>query len=488
MNIRNKIILLLTVSVLLISITINTSIYFFFYTITTNDKLNYVRLQAENIVGQLKAVTNDAKIFYILNSQLPLNGMIRVVNDDSHPVMTITKETEFTEFKPIFKHSQTVELISVNKVKYAVASFPIIWHDGNIMMLEVTASLASSYDSLKILKLVLIAASLIVLIPSFLAGRMISNIILKPIKSMIETMEEIQRKSIFKKLELKTQSKDELYKLGSTFNKMMDILAKNFEKQQQFVSDASHELKTPLTVIESNASMLKRWGMKDQALLEESIDAIYSEAVRMQEMTKQMLMLANHDAEWNLDIKKVDFISLSKETSKLIKNAYGQEISVNTIHDKVIASADKQKMKQLLFILLDNAIKYSTSPIELNVGYEKGNVFFTVKDYGIGIPQEDIAHIFDRFYRVDKARNRETGGTGLGLSIAKQIVDSHGGNINVVSKEGEGTSFTVTLKIDAFSGENLHVTQLKEYLTENSEKISGEKIVSLSNIRAGSKL
>ncbi|MCM3790220.1 cell wall metabolism sensor histidine kinase WalK [Domibacillus indicus] len=156
-------------------------------------------------------------------------------------------------------------------------------------------------------------------------------------------------------------------------------------------------------------------------------------------------MLANHDTEWNLDIKKIDLVSLSEETSKLIKNVYDQHISICTRYDRVIANVDKQKMKQLLFILLDNALKYSTSSIKLYVGYKNEHVFFTVKDHGIGIPKEDIAHIFDRFYRVDKARNRETGGTGLGLSIAKQIVDSHQGSIDVFSKEGEGTSFVVTL-------------------------------------------
>jgi len=445
MNIRSKVHLYLTVSVLLISIVVNTSIYFLFYSITTNDKLHHIRVQSENIAAALKPVTNDKEIHDILNSRLPLNGMIRVVNEDSHAIITITENKQIIYNEPIFNHSQSVELKSINGIQYAVSSLPVIWYNGNIMMIEVTASLESAYESLKILKLVLTVALLIVLIPSFLAGRMLSNIMLKPINSMIETMEEIQRKSIFKKLELKSQSKDELYKLGSTFNKMMDILAQNFEKQQQFVSDASHELKTPLTVIESNASMLKRWGMKDQALLEESVDAIYSEAVRMQEMTKQMLMIAKQDGEWNLDLKKVDFISLGKETSILLKNAYGQHISVYSPFDKVIGNADRQKMKQLLFILLDNALKYSTSPIELNVGYEKDHVFFTVKDYGIGIPKEDIPHIFDRFYRVDKARNRKTGGTGLGLSIAKQIVDSHGGSIDVVSKEGEGTMFTVML-------------------------------------------
>jgi len=445
LSIRNKIHLYLTLSVLMISILINTAIYFLFYSITTNDKLNHVRLQAENIVEVLKPVTNESNITDILNSRLPLNGMVRVINEESNAIITITEVTELADSSPEFINSQTVAIKSINSKKYAVSSFPMIWHDENIMMLEVTASLESSYESLSILRIVLIVASLITLIPSFLAGRMLSDILLEPINSMIVTMEEIQRKSIFKKLELKKHSQDELYKLGITFNKMIDILAQNFEKQQQFVSDASHELKTPLTVIESNASMLKRWGMNNQELLEESVDAIYSEAIRMKEMTKQMLMLANHEGELQIDLEKVDLVSLCRETSKLLGNTYGQKIFVNTRNDSVIASADKQKMKQLLFILIDNALKYSNSPIEILVGYEKEHAFFTVQDYGIGIPEEDIYHIFDRFYRVDKARNRETGGTGLGLSIAKQIVDSHGGSISVVSKLGEGTSFTVTL-------------------------------------------
>lgn len=445
MNIRSKIHLFSTVWLLVISLAVNSSIYFLFYKITTNDKLNHASFQAESIAGALKHTANHMKTSDILKARLPLNGMIRVVNKDSQSIMTITKDEKFTELKTTFINSKTTQLKSADGVKYAIASYPITWDDGSNMMLEVTLSLANAYESLNVLKLVLIVASIAVLIPSFLAGRMLSNFILKPINSMIETMEEIQRKNIFKKLEMKSESKDELYKLGSTFNKMMDILSQNFEKQQQFVSDASHELKTPLTVIESYASMLKRWGMKDPALLEHSLEAIYSEAVRMQEMTKQMLALANHDSEWNLDIKEVDLISLCMETSKMMKNVYGQQISVRTQNERVIASADEQKMKQLLFILLDNALKYSTSPINLYVGYEKDRVFLTVQDHGIGIPEEDIAHIFDRFYRVDKARNRETGGAGLGLSIAKQIVQAHEGNIDVVSKEGEGTSFTVTL-------------------------------------------
>lgn len=447
MSIRKKIHLYLTVSVLLISILINTAIYFLFYSITTNDKLNHVRIQAENIVEVLKPATNDSNIADILNSRLPLNGMIRIINEESNSTMTITEVTELADSKPQFKNSQTVAIKSVNEIKYAVSSFPMIWHDESIMLLEVYVSLESIYDSLKILRIVLTVGSLIALIPSLLAGRMLSDILLEPINTMIETMEEIQRKSIFKKLELKSRSKDELYKLGSTFNKMIDILAKNFEKQQQFVSDASHELKTPLTVIESNASMLKRWGMNNRDLVEESVDAIYSEAVRMKEMTKQMLTLANHDGEMSIEIEKIDLVSVCNETSKLLRNTYGKEISVSTQYDSVIARADKQKMKQLLFILIDNALKYSSLPIEIYVGYGENRAFFTVKDYGIGIPNEDINHIFDRFYRVDKARNRETGGTGLGLSIAKQIVDSHDGNINVVSKLGEETRFTVSLPI-----------------------------------------
>ncbi|GED14131.1 sensor histidine kinase [Aneurinibacillus migulanus] len=445
MSIRNKIYLFSTVWLLLVLIIINVSIYFLFYKTAANNQLEQLRLQTENIAEAVKPPVDQMNMSGLLRAHLPLNGMIRIVDEMSHPMLTITKETAFSNVKAKFTRAQTAELYSIEGIPYAIVRFPIIWNDGNVVTLEVTESLASIQENMGILLWVLIVASIVVLIPSFLAGRMLGNVILQPISSMIKTMEEIQQKGIFKKLNLQRQSKDELYKLGNTFNKMMDILEQTFAKQQQFVSDASHELKTPLTVIESYASMLKRWGMKRPDILEESVEAIYSEAVRMKEMTKQMLLLADHDGSWDLNIQEVNIRSLAEEACKTIETVYGRHVSLHSQHERITAHVDEQKVKQLLFILFDNALKYSTAPIELYVGNEDNNVFITVKDYGIGIPKEELTHIFDRFYRVDKARSRETGGTGLGLSIAKRIVDAHGGDIHITSNAGEGTSFTVTL-------------------------------------------
>ncbi|CJG86282.1 two-component system%2C sensor histidine kinase CovS/CsrS [Streptococcus pneumoniae] len=258
-------------------------------------------------------------------------------------------------------------------------------------------------------------------------------------------MEHIQDRGIFKKIPLENKSKDELHIMGTTFNKMIDLLHQNFEKQQQFVSDASHELRTPLTVIESYAKLLKRWGMKKQDVLEESVEAIYSEAVRMKGMTNQMLLLANSSAEWKLETKESDLVRLCKMTAEQLEKTYNRDFRVITEEEKIIVNIDEQKIKQVLVVLLDNAMKYSKDSIDMIVGIQKEKVFFSIQDYGMGIPKEDIQKVFDRFFRVDKARSRETGGTGLGLSIAKQIIDAHEGDIQLESEEGKWTKVTVNL-------------------------------------------
>ncbi|MET1194104.1 histidine kinase dimerization/phospho-acceptor domain-containing protein, partial [Bacillus licheniformis] len=172
---------------------------------------------------------------------------------------------------------------------YAISHTPVIWTNGEVVSLEVTEQLADVEQSLQTLKFILLIASLVILIPTIFAGRLLSKIILRPIKSLIHTMEEIQVSRTFKKIDLSSPSKDELDQMANTFNNMMDLLEENYKKQEQFVSDASHELKTPLTVVESYANMLKRWGMKRPDILEEAIEAIHSESLRMKQLTSQML-------------------------------------------------------------------------------------------------------------------------------------------------------------------------------------------------------
>ncbi|HDR4372945.1 TPA: HAMP domain-containing histidine kinase [Bacillus cereus] len=448
MKIKNKIYLFSTVWLLLILLLINSSIYFLFYKVTTNGELERLKREAIHIIEGMNAESaKEIDAVNLLQPYLPSNGMIRVINENSK--VMIRKEVDST--KPIpavntkFERKESAGIYKKNGGQFAYIKIPIIWNDGKIVSLEMTERLDSLQDNLNMLKNVLVIASLFVLIPSFFAGRMLSKLILKPVNSLIQTMEHIQDRGIFKKISLEKTSKDELYKMGTTFNKMIDLLHQNFEKQQQFVSDASHELRTPLTVIESYSKLLKRWGMKKQDVLEESVEAIYSEAVRMKGMTNQMLLLANSSAEWKLETKESDLVRLCKMTAEQLEKTYNRDFRVITEEEKIIVNIDEQKIKQVLVVLLDNAMKYSKDSIDMIVGIQKEKVFFSIQDYGMGIPKEDIQKVFDRFFRVDKARSRETGGTGLGLSIAKQIIDAHEGDIQLESEEGKWTKVTVNL-------------------------------------------
>ncbi|MEN1935914.1 HAMP domain-containing histidine kinase [Paenibacillus sp. 102] len=450
MKINNKIHLFSTVWLLLILLIINSSIYFLFYKVTTSGELDRLKREALHITEGLNEETSQ-KIdpVNLFQPYLPSNGMIRIINQNSKPIVRqeVDSKRPIPALETKFERKESEGIYERNGKKYAYVKVPVIWNDGKIVTLEVTESLNSLQKNLKMLQNVLIIASFFVLIPAFFAGRMLSNLILKPVNSMIQTMEHIQERGIFKKISLEKQSKDELYKMGNTFNKMIDLLQQNFEKQQQFVSDASHELKTPLTVIESYAKLLKRWGMKKQDVLEESVEAIYSEAVRMKGMTNQMLLLANNSAEWNLEIKESNLVRVCHGTAEQLENAYNRTFRVITQEETILVRIDEQKIKQVLVVLLDNAMKYSSDTIDIIVGTQDNQVFFAIQDYGIGIPKEDMDKVFDRFFRVDKARSRETGGTGLGLSIAKQIVDAHEGIIQLESEEGEWTKITVYLPV-----------------------------------------
>ena len=170
--------------------------------------------------------------------------------------------------------------------------------------------------------------TLIALIPVLISSRFLSNLITKPVTSMIKTMTEIRQSGRFKTLKLEGNSKDELFQMGLTFNHMIELLEINFEKQQQFVSNASHELKTPLTIIESYASLLKRRGLNEPQLFTESIEAIHSEAIRMKEMTEQLLMLARNQEQWNIELNQVNLQELVHQTVNAFKNAYNRDINL----------------------------------------------------------------------------------------------------------------------------------------------------------------
>ncbi len=229
-------------------------------------------------------------------------------------------------------------------------------------------------------------------------------------------------------------------------------LKEAYEKQKQFAADASHELRTPLAVVMASADLLMADPSIDNPFLKEVIGDVKSEVKKMTQLVSDLLMVARSDNNaLKVKIQRVDLGDLLEQNVRMMTPlAEKKEISlVGGNFRKVMIDCDEQKIKQLILILVDNAIKYT--PNGGNVTVEMGEetaqkVYFFVKDSGIGIAPEDQKKIFERFYRVDKARSREMGGNGLGLSIATEILRIHSGKIFVDSEPGQGTTFTVELK------------------------------------------
>ncbi len=245
-------------------------------------------------------------------------------------------------------------------------------------------------------------------------------------------------------------TKNELKDLALVINGMLDRIERSYNSQKQFVSDASHELRTPIAVIQGYASMLERWGKTDKAVLDEGIEAISQETAAMKELVERLLFLARHDKKTlMLDMEVFDpteSISAVYRDAKLLSAAHEFELKPP---QHCMVKGDKGMLKQLMRILVDNAIKYTPpgGKITLAMRSDGQRCVLSVSDTGQGMTAEELPRIFDRFYRSDKARKAQSSGHGLGLSIARIITVAHGGKIKVRSKEGAGTTFSVILPI-----------------------------------------
>lgn len=448
MKLRNKINLFTAVLFAALLILMNIAVYFTFSKLILDSELNIAAKEMEKTTDDIGKSLGSIPEAELLRSYVPINGMIQIVTADNKALSTVTSSTEknLSEINSKYNQGEVEKFIVFQKSSYTFESMPIILLDGNVANLQITKSIKTATDNLKILRLVLILVTLLALIPVVVSSRILSKLITDPVTSMTKTMREIRQSGLFKRLTLEEKSKDELFQMGETFNHMIDLLETNYEKQKQFVANASHEFKTPLTIIESYASLLKRRGLKEPDLFAESIEAIHSEAIRMKEMTEQLLLLAKHHEQWNIQKVSLNLGDFLNQTVKTFQNAYNREIHLKLeISPHISVVTDESKLKQLLFILLDNARKYSDESITVIAGMEDGSAFIKVADKGIGIRSDELPKVFDRFYRVDKARNRKKGGSGLGLSLAKEIADAIGIRIQLESEEGVGTTATLFL-------------------------------------------
>lgn len=279
---------------------------------------------------------------------------------------------------------------------------------------------------------------------SFLIGRYISKRMLKSVEEIQKTAERISIEDLSQRIDTSGPD-DEMKELAETFNSMIARLEISFQKQNQFISDASHELRTPISVIQGYANLINRWGKSDPTVLEESIQSILAETEHMSQLIKKLLFLAKSDQN-RITVQKEQFNlnELVKEVVKEVAVTTDEQRKIVIEEEKEIEIyADSSMVKQLLWIHCENALKYTKSDdiITFRIYEKECYGYVDVQDNGVGMVEEDVSRIFDRFYRADKSRNKEIPGTGLGLSIAKWIAESNEGKISVESEFGKGTTF-----------------------------------------------
>ncbi|MCM3178996.1 HAMP domain-containing sensor histidine kinase [Cytobacillus horneckiae] len=447
MKLKNKINLYTSILFIILLILMNISIYLLFSNMVMNSELDRGKQELERNAAAIERSLGTVATDELLRAYTPIDGLIRIIQENletfggTHDA-SFNKEAQNVEKK--FIQSTNVEIVK-SESTYMLSSTPIILSNGEVANLQIAKSIEGTTEILHALRIVLIIVTLVAMIPVIISSRLLSNLIIAPITSMIKTMSDIRESGKFKRLTLKSESNDELHEMGTTFNHMIDLLEVNFDKQKQFASSASHELKTPLTVIESYASLLKRRGLQDPKIFEESIEAIHSEAIRMKNMTEQLLLLAKHNEQWNLELKDIDLTEFLTDSAKAFQNAYNRKIIFDSQMDtNAFIYSDEQKLKQLLFIFLDNARKYSDEKITITLSLNnKEETLINISDRGIGINQTELPKVFDRFYRIDKARSRKTGGVGLGLSLAKEIAEALDIDLQLQSVEGIGTTVTL---------------------------------------------
>ncbi len=385
--------------------------------------------------GYLDKVTNDHN-----------NEYIRIYSNEKVDYMTTSEIWNKIEYN-YSVNDIGIDIKIIRFDLYKVLSAPIIINND-----EYTIQIVQEMDMLdefiESYLPTLILMGIVGIILSIVGSMYVSKSFLKRLRSLSNTMNEIKDKGIKQRAEV-SELNDEFDKVNQVFNSMMDEVEEAFDEQSRFVSDASHELKTPLTALQGHLSMLKRWGKNDKERLEKSLDICLSEVDRLKKIVNDMLILSKME-KIAMDLENIEHI----DPSIVINNVIEQYkiLNINTkyniyIEDNLKIKILESDLKQLLIIFIDNAIKYNDKDkLEIDITFSTINDKFilSVKDNGIGIPKEDIDNVTKRLYKVDKSRVNNNS-FGIGLSIADRIIKNYNGNISISSEVGKYTEISVII-------------------------------------------
>ena len=386
-----------------------------------------------------------------------LNSRIIILNKEKRVVADSNDEFNFTTLNLDEIDKSLLGEISSNNYYFSdignvmYIGYPVVFEDEINGSVFISSSINSLYENVNSLiykiKVLLIVVSLLIMVGLYL----LTYLFLKPINKFYPAIENIKKGDLGQKVDIRTS--DEFSLLGDAFNSMTVRLNEVDEQREAFVANVSHELKTPLASIKLLTENLLLQDNIEKKVYREFLKDINDEIDRLNNIVTELLSLVDLDKnklKLDLQITYLNYI-LEKIIEQL--NPLAKEKNIKLIfeeRDRIQIKIDKNKIKQAVINIVHNAIKYSDegSVVKIALYTDKNYATIKISDNGYGIPKESLPYIFDRFYRVDKARSRKTGGTGLGLSISKQIINMHHGTINVKSRVGSGTTFYVKIPIE----------------------------------------
>lgn len=362
-------------------------------------------------------ILNHVRNFYVDEQSLPRDSKhLRVINLKNHGLL-------LSYYAPLYNENVFI---------------------GNLHLIY---DLKDETHFLFILSLLLIGANLLGIMAAAIVGYVVSRKMLSPIDHMIREVEQIDSQHLLDKKRIAVpEPNDELKRLATTLNRMLERVEKSFEQQSRFSADASHELRTPLSIIQGNVDMLMRWGKDDPEILSENIQIIANQTNNMNLLVENLLRLSRSDHE--AERLNIDLFSVRD----LLQELVAEHSKFDSKHDYFVLvevdyqlNADREMVKQMLNALIHNSQKFTpdNGKIMLSSKQVGDEILLAVTDTGIGIDQVHLNHVFDRFYRVDESRNRINGGHGLGLSIVKAIASAHHAKIDIQSVLGQTTTVSI---------------------------------------------
>jgi len=316
---------------------------------------------------------------------------------------------------------------------------------------DVASSMQVFDRSLERFRHLLYAAGPIFLIVAALGGYWLSRRALVPVDEMTQAARSIGARDLSRRVTV-ARTGDELERLADTLNGMLSRLEASFQHVTQFTADASHELRTPISVMRANAEITLRRPRSD-AEYREALTRILDESERVSHLIEQLLLLARADSGYaTLQTRRMDLAAAMESARReagVLAEAKHVQLSFSAPENALQVWGDPASLERLFVILLDNAVKYTASggEIDMRLSTDDGFAVADVRDTGAGIASDDLGRVFDRFYRADHSRSRESGGAGLGLAIGRWIAEAHGGEIRVESELGRGSTFRVRIPL-----------------------------------------